>query len=145
MRYPVIGSWRETSPYGERTLNGITGFHDGVDFGGSTDDTIVAIADGIVTYDQDDYDDKLRWMDKHHSAGNMVILRHEIDNKIYYARYLHIIENTVSKGDKVKEGDMIGVYGDVGYSFGAHLHFDLYTRYWEKINPNILFDVIKNG
>jgi len=145
MRYPVTGDWRITSPYGMRTLKGETKFHDGVDFGGSINDTIVAIADGIVTYDQDDYENNLRWVDRHHSAGNMVIIKHTIRGVIYYARYLHIIENTVTKGDKVKEGDKIGVYGDVGYSFGAHLHFDLYTHLWVKIDPNILFDRIENG
>ena len=136
MKYPVSGNYRVSSPYGMRTLKGQKPkFHDGIDFAGSTGDSILAVADGVVTYDQDDYDHALRWIDKHHSAGNMVIVQHTLDGKIYYVRYLHIIHNNVSKGDKIKEGDRIGTYGDCGYSFGAHLHLDMYDSKWKKIDP----------
>ena len=135
MVYPVVGDWRISSPYGDRVLNGEKQFHDGVDFAGSIDNTVVSIADGVVVYDQDDYEEALRWVDKHHSAGNMVILRHVVEERIYYARYLHLIKNFVGKGDTVYEGGLIGTYGDVGYSFGAHLHFDLYDETWKKLNP----------
>lgn len=30
-----------------------------------------------------------------------------------------------------------GEYGDVGYSFGAHVHIDIFTADWsKKINPH---------
>jgi murein DD-endopeptidase MepM/ murein hydrolase activator NlpD len=47
-------------------------------------------------------------------------------------RYCHIKELKVTKGQKVKKGDVIGISGgasgDVGRgsSSGAHLHFELY-------------------
>lgn len=137
MRYPV-DDYKITSDYGWRKLNGEKQFHDGIDFVGSSN-AVYAISNGIVEYDQDDYNHELRWMDRHHSAGNMVIIRHTIGGEMYYVRYLHLAENTVSKNDFVNEGDIIGAYGDVGYSFGAHLHVDVYDMKWKKKNPHIIF------
>lgn len=137
-----IKDYKITSPYGYRILRGKKEFHDGIDFISVTGDkNVYAIANGIVEYDMDNYDDSLRWTDKHHSAGNMIIIRHTINGAIYYARYLHLGENTVSKNDFVNEGDILGQYGDYGYSFGAHLHFDLYDKNWKKIDPTPILGV----
>lgn len=36
----------------------------------------------------------------------------------------------------VTKGMLLGEYGDVGYSFGAHVHIDVWTADWSKrINP----------
>jgi murein DD-endopeptidase MepM/ murein hydrolase activator NlpD len=140
MVLPVKEPYRISSPYGWRTLQGKKEFHSGIDFVSDSDsEDVLAIADGIVVYDQDDYDDALRWVDKHHSAGNMVILQHEIDGQSYYVRYLHLLENTIKKGERVNEGDVIGQYADVGRSFGAHLHIDAYDVDWKKLDITQLF------
>lgn len=137
---PVAQKIKVTSPYGKRTLQGKEQFHDGIDFvSESGRNDVIAIADGIVTYDQDDYEEALRWTDKHHSAGNMVIIRHELEGGLYYVRYLHLVKNIVRAGQKVFEGATFGVYGDVGYSFGPHLHVDVYDMHWRKIDPTPLF------
>lgn len=67
------------------------------------------------------------------NPGNMIKIKH--DNN-YYTRYLHLQYNSikVKVGDKVKKGQIIGYMGNTGYSFGAHLHFEV----WEgnnRINP----------
>ncbi len=135
MRSPVNEA-RVSSPYGNRILKRKKQFHDGIDFVSNSDDCrVYAIADGVVVFDKDDYDEAVRWTDNKHSGGNMIIIDHVIDGVHYYARYLHLGENTVSKHQEVREGDVVGEYADVGLSYGAHLHFDMYSWLWKKINP----------
>jgi len=149
VKNPII-----TSPYGDRFLNGRPQFHDGIDMVSSNqiiksrleveNTGVYAITDGIVTYDYDKYDDRYRFDLKGHksdSAGNMVILKHNIDGVDYYCRYLHLINNIVKKGQHVKCGELIGEYADVGYSYGAHLHFDVYLSDWsKKIDPMTILE-----
>jgi len=138
---PVKDPYIITSPYGDRTLKGKKQFHSGLDFISETNEnTVFAIYDGWVTYDQDNYDESLRWVDRHHSGGNMVIIKHRINDVSYYARYLHLLDNYIKKDQPVKAGQKIGVYADVGISYGAHLHLDLYTLNWKKIDPTFLFE-----
>ena len=48
--------------------------------------------------------------------------------------YAHLTSLTVSEGDYVQKGQLIGYVGSTGWSTGAHLHFE--TRlYGEKYNP----------
>lgn len=133
---PVKEPHRVTSGYGPRVLNGVNQFHDGIDYIHKYgDNTVLAMDPGVVTYDQDNYDDSKRWTDPKHSAGNMLIIKHDINGENFYIRYLHLQNNYVAVGDVVEEGQEIGQYSDVGYSFGAHLHIDMYTMGWRKINP----------
>lgn len=97
--------------------------HHGIDLisnaGGAC--SIIAIADGEVVYVQNGvtgFDDKV------FTAGNYVKIKH---SNGYYSRYLHMVNNSicVKVGQKVKAGDNLGVEGNTGYSFGAHLHFDV--------------------
>lgn len=67
------------------------------------------------------------------NPGNMVKIDH---GNGYYTRYLHLAYNTVKVkvGDTVKAGQVLGYMGNTGYSFGGHLHFEI----WEgskKIDP----------
>lgn len=137
---PVWKKFRISSVYGPRVLeNGDDRFHHGIDFVSETGcNDVFAVYDGIVTYDQDNYDHDKRWL-KGHTGGNMIILKHRIDGKIYYSRYLHLGKNCVSVGDIVYKGGRVGVYGDYGYSFGAHLHFDVSNEKWVKIDPTSFF------
>jgi len=131
-----------TSDYGvkRRLPDGHEQVHDGIDFiSGINDRTVFAIADGFVAYDYDDYCHIKRYA-KPNTGGNMVIITSVINNKTYHIRYLHLAENYISKGQYIVKGRNIGVYGDVGYSFGAHLHLDVFEVNWnKKINPHSLF------
>ena len=42
-----------------------------------------------------------------------------------YTRYLHLDSLSVSVGQQVTKGQKLGVMGNTGNSFGAHLHFDV--------------------
>ena len=60
------------------------------------------------------------------SWGNYVKIRH---TNGLYSRYAHIEKGTihVSVGDEVYASTIIGRIGNSGYSFGAHLHFEVST------------------
>jgi murein DD-endopeptidase MepM/ murein hydrolase activator NlpD len=136
MRLP-LNNFKITSHYGKRILNGKEEFHDGIDFVSNKNNNVYAICDCTCSYDMDNYDEALRWTDKHHSGGNMVIVDFQKENTIFHMRFLHLFDNLIKMNQKIKEGDLIGHYADVGYSFGSHLHNDLYitsTNGWEKIN-----------
>lgn len=140
-----------TSPFGvERIIFGKKHLHDGIDF--VCKDQIVkdrltvinsevyAIADGIVCYDFDKYDDDHRF-ERQNSGGNMVIITHEIKGVKYHCRYLHLISNLIGMGNKITKGQHIGNYSDAGASKGAHLHFDVCLFDWsKKIDPLLILE-----
>jgi murein DD-endopeptidase MepM/ murein hydrolase activator NlpD len=135
-----------TSPYGPRVLHGEEEFHDGIDFISSSGDArVFSMFDGVVCYDFDSYDVDKRWIDRKHSAGNMIIIKSEIKGEIYYIRYLHLENNFVKKGQKVNAGDIVGEYSDSGYSFGAHLHTDAYNEDWIKVDITLLIEEVLNA
>lgn len=138
----IVKNPKITSDYGiERILpDGTKDNHDGIDFiSESNERTVFSLTNGFVAYDYDDYCEAKRYQ-KPNTGGNMVIITSIIEGKTYHIRYLHLAENRVSKGEKIIKGQTIGTYGDVGYSFGAHLHIDIYTADWsKKINPHDLF------
>ena len=132
-----------TSPYGWRKIQGKKQFHNGIDFiSGDNDKSVFSILDGVCVYDMDDYAPELRWKAKKHSAGNYVIIKHEMDGKIYYFRYLHLGENYLSLNEKVTAGQIIGKYADAGISYGAHLHLGALDEKWQRVNPTPLIKQI---
>lgn len=133
MRLPVDNA-RVTSGFGERVLNGKKEYHAGVDFVSRERDTVYAIANGVVSYDMDNYQEALRWIDRKHSLGNFVIVDHIVGKETYHVRYCHLKENLVAIGQKVVEGDVLGHYADVGLSFGPHLHIDAFDYGWKVVN-----------
>ena len=54
--------------------------------------------------------------------GNFVVIDH---GNGFLTLYGHLTQATVEVGDKVKQGDQIGLMGSTGYSTGTHLHFEL--------------------
>ncbi|MBC8532197.1 M23 family metallopeptidase [Gehongia tenuis] len=56
--------------------------------------------------------------------GNYVVLKHAHGE---YSVYAHMIEGSVAvqKGNHVRQGDVLGRVGNVGFSTGPHLHFHL--------------------
>ena len=141
VREPLI-----TSDYGARRVlpDGNANIHDGIDFISKTKDrTVFSLVQGFVAYDFDDYCQAKRYQ-KPNTAGNMIIITFVHNNRTYHIRYLHLERNNVTKGQLVTDGIPIGVYGDVGYSFGAHVHIDVYDGLWRhKINPYELFPLLK--
>lgn len=115
------GNIKITSKYGYRTLQGVTGFHSGLDIVGVSTDNVVSVCDGVVLWSQivtDKSNPTWEW-------GNYVAVTGEDGNTIYYC---HLASRKVKAGQRVKAGDVIGVMGNTGYSFGKHLHFEVRPR-----------------
>ncbi|MDD1682553.1 MAG: M23 family metallopeptidase [Methanoregula sp.] len=92
---------------------------------------LLAVADGTIVDIRDGVPDneiiyKLPPFAFETGTGNNVII--DIGND-KYACYCHIIPGSIKvrKGDKVKEGDVIGLLGNTGQSDVPHLHFEVVT------------------
>lgn len=108
---PVTG-WI-TSRYGMRRdpFTGKKDKHDGLDIATRIGTTIVAPADGVITY-----------AGYKPGYGLMLVLDHG-----YYiaTRYGHCSKFFVVHGDKVKRGTPIAAVGNTGRSTGPHLHYEV--------------------
>ena len=110
-----------SSPVGPRNLK-ITSetFHRGDDLVGISKKTeIKAAADGIVVEHWPAPDGYYKG---HPVYGGYIVLQH--DNGTYTV-YAHMSRTNVRTGDKVKQGQKIGVIGDTGIATGIHLHFEI--------------------
>lgn len=120
MRLPYArGSVTLTSRFGWRTLNGASDYHKGIDLVGS-DKTLVAPCDGTVmvsTMLDKRWDKTLTWQ-----WGNYIRIDTADGLNIYMC---HMAERKVKAGQKVKAGDIVGIEGNTGYSFGSHCHFEI--------------------
>ncbi len=115
--WPARGSKRITSPFGYRSDphgGRFTVFHSGIDIagGGISDKTVVAAKSGKVIYA------------KHSSKGygNHIIIQHDNGVQTLYA---HLASINVSEGQRVSQGESIGIIGTTGDSTGLHLHFEV--------------------
>ncbi len=100
-----------TSPFGNDLLNGVWRKHNGVDIGASYGTSIYASDGGEVvssTYSS--------------SYGNYIMISHGNGR---YTLYAHMSQRLVDVGEKVYQGEVIGKVGSTGYSFGAHIHFEI--------------------
>ena len=88
-------------------------WHTGLDFRAAYGVPIRAVKDGTVLYAGNSGD----W------AGNHVAVRHG-DGMTTMSS--HMSRMTVTTGQTVRAGQVIGYVGQTGRAFGAHLHFELY-------------------
>ena len=65
------------------------------------------------------------------SYGHYVVVSHGPGNSTLYA---HMSKRSVSVGQRVNQGDVLGVTGSTGNSTGPHLHFEI-TENNQIINP----------
>ncbi|MFM7106673.1 MAG: peptidoglycan DD-metalloendopeptidase family protein, partial [Flavobacteriales bacterium] len=117
--YPACGN--VTSPFGYRRGR----MHYGCDIDLETGDEVQAAFEGMVRISQ-----------FHDSYGNVVVVRH---NNGLESLYAHLSRRYVSPGDYLEAGDLIGLGGNTGRSYGAHLHFEL--RYLgHPIDPSFILN-----
>lgn len=120
---PVVGGGGSASPVPGAVVGayfGQTGlwarYHTGLDFRAGSGTPIKAVKAGTVLHAG--YGGNAgSW------AGNYVAIKHTDGNTTLYA---HMSSNSVSPGQHVGAGQVIGHVGSTGRSFGAHLHFELY-------------------
>lgn len=101
-------------------------FHNGIDLDLVTGDTVVSAFDGVVRYSRNNSG----------GYGNLVIVRHYNGLETYYA---HLSKLLVFSGQKVSSGQVLGLGGNTGHSFGSHLHFEV--RFYDSpMNPEELIN-----
>ena len=120
----VLSNLRITQHYGN---NG----HTGVDLGATNDRKVFANADGTVEQIQTGIPNA-KGSTGMRSYGNMILIKHPNGMK---TRYAHLQTVLVSKGQKVKAGQQIGVQGNTGNSYGVHLHYEVYNSNGTRTNP----------
>ncbi len=108
--------------YGSITQAYRYGGHYGLDVGIPMMTQIIAVDDGRVASAE------YRW-----DWGNNVLVYH---NSTYSTRYAHLQTMTVSAGQHVVKGQVIGYSGSTGQSTGPHLHFEIYQN-GSRIDPQI--------
>lgn len=97
-RHPITGQWY---------------VHTGIDLSTYRQgDPIIATANGQVVAVE--YD--TGW-------GNYIIVKHKHG---FYTRYAHLQSHRVSRGDYVRQGDVIGYLGNTGISTGPHVHYEVH-------------------
>lgn len=72
------------------------------------------------------------------SYGNVVMIRHIVNNKIMETNYAHLSKISVKVGQKVKQGQQIGISGSTGRSTGIHLHFEVHQGKYAPSQPNAI-------
>lgn len=105
------------------------GKHFGVDIAKAGNVPIVAADDGTVSrsYNSSSY-------------GETVFIKHTINGEQYETVYAHLRSGsrTVSVGQTVKKGTIIGYMGSTGHSSGQHLHFELHKGLWNVSKSNAI-------
>lgn len=122
-KWMVPCSYRQlSSPFGEREspTAGASSNHQGIDLAGPEGTPIYASRSGVVTVAK---------FGK--AAGYYVTIRHD---NTYSSIYMHMTNYVVSKGDQVKQGQLIGYMGSTGVVTGSHLHFGI-IKNGSYVNP----------
>ena len=122
MKVLASGKQQITFYYGQQILNGEPYFHTGIDMVKERNglDTIVAGEKGKVKK----IVSNVKGRDLSKGYGNYVELQHG-ENTV--TKYCHLKYGSikVKEGQIVNKGQEIGYMGDTGYTFGAHLHFQI--------------------
>ena len=125
--WPLQG--RISSPFGAfRVINGVPQkHHSGLDIASPKGTPIKATADGMVVLAENDL----------FYTGGTILIAH---GGGIVSGYSHLSELSVSVGDIVKAGDVIGLVGSTGKSTGPHLHF---TLSWNdiRIAPEFICEI----
>lgn len=128
VQWPIAPTSDVSSGFGWRSspCRGCSSDHQGVDFLPGYGTAIHAVADGVVIQSAADG-----------GLGQHVIVEHQINGAMVQTTYGHMIfgSQTVSVGDTVTMGQIIGDVGDTGASTGPHLHLEIRPEGGEAVEP----------
>lgn len=118
--WPASGT--VTSEFGEIRL---THIHKGIDITNYMGTPVRSTANGTVIA-----------VGTSGNFGKRIMIYHGTDDKgnTYVTVYAHLSEFKVGVGEKVGQGDLIGLMGNTGFSTGTHLHYEVIVN-GTKVNP----------
>lgn len=117
------------SPYGYRKdpFTGKRKFHNGIDLHARSSKVFAMMQGRVIAVGQDKV------------SGKYVTLRHGN----FTVSYCHLSQISVSQGQDVLSGDVVGITGNTGRSTGEHLHITIRQK-GEYVNPRIFLDYINS-
>ena len=117
------------SPYGYRKdpFTGKRKFHNGIDLHARSAKVFAMMQGRVIAVGQDKV------------SGKYVTLRHGNFTVSYY----HLSQISVSQGQDVLSGDVVGITGNTGRGTGEHLHITIRQK-GEYVNPRIFLDYINS-
>lgn len=116
---------------GQRIMNGLKmNPHAGTDIAALEGTPVKSSSDGIVTLAEPNL----------FYSGNVIVIDH---GNSLFTIYAHLQKMSVSKGDKVIQGQIIGTVGKTGRVTGAHLHWGATLR-GTRFNPFSLLNLNNN-
>ncbi len=122
----IVGTLTFIWPTTERYLSGYDYTpetnHFGIDIAGSLGNPIYAADSGVVVY--------AGWNE--YGYGEMIVIDHGYGWQTLYA---HLNQINVFCGQEVHQGDIIGLMGSTGNSSGPHLHFEMRSDDYGRVNP----------
>ena len=101
--------------------------HTGTDYAAPTGTPIRATSEGRVTR-----------ASRYGSFGNLVTIKHSGGFETKYA-HLSKFAAGISRGDRVKQGEVIGYVGATGGATGPHLHYEFLVNGVHQ-NPRTILD-----
>lgn len=118
------------SGYGERMhpILRVVQMHTGIDLSTEEGTPVVSTQEGVVM--------KAKLVD---AWGNIIVVQHDGG---YSTSYSHLKSMNVKEGDKVHQGEKIGLVGHTGLSTKDHLHFEL-LRNGKAVDPIVYLPTIK--
>lgn len=119
---PPMEKFRISSKFGFRThpLGGEEfDLHKGVDLVGPKNSKILATKEGTVVVH---FPPPNAYYRGHPIFGGLIIIYH---GDGVYTLYGHLKTSYVREGQKISQGEIIGVQGSTGVSTGPHLHFEI--------------------
>ena len=114
--WPTSSRWLSGYPY-------IPGVHEAIDIGGAIGNGIFASDNGVVVYSG--------W--NNYGYGYVVVIDH---GNGWQTLYAHLDTINVGCGQAVFKGGAIGTMGVTGNSSGPHLHFEMRSEIWGRVNPH---------
>ncbi|MER5223585.1 M23 family metallopeptidase [Streptomyces flaveus] len=114
-------SYTITSTFGQSGALWSSGTHTGLDFAAPTGTPLKAVHSGTIT--------EAGW---NGSYGYLTKLKLDDGTEVWYAHQSSI---SVSVGQKVSTGEVIGRVGATGNVTGAHLHMEVHTAGGDGIDP----------